>query len=104
MEPFVLVGRDVPEAGVATGRVVPGLDPVEDRGPGLLPGLERSAAEQLLLERGVEALADGVVVAIALGAHRLRDPGLAQRLAEDQIDVLAALVGVVDQLPGRLPA
>jgi hypothetical protein len=58
MESFVLVERNVSEAGVAACRVVPGLDPVEDRCPGLLAGLERSAAEQLLFEGGVEALAD----------------------------------------------
>ena len=68
--------------------VVPALDPGEDRGLRLLSGLERAPEQELFLERGVEALADGVVIAVALRAHRLRDPGLAQLLPEDQRDVL----------------
>ena len=55
--------------------------------------------DELLLERGEEALGDGVVVAVALGAHRAGDAGVAGGLAEGQRDVLRALVGVVDQ-PG----
>jgi hypothetical protein len=42
---------------------------------------------------------DGVVVGVPAGAHRDRDPGLVRGAAERQTDVLAALVGVVDQ-PG----
>ena len=45
---------------MAAGGVVPGFDPVEDCRFRFLPGLERAAAEELLLEGGVEALADGV--------------------------------------------
>ena len=52
---FVLVGRAVVEPGVAPLAVVPGLDPVEDRRPRLLPGPERTLAKQLLLKRGVAA-------------------------------------------------
>src|SRR6266536_3090562 len=102
MVSLVLVGCVVAESGVPAQRVVPGLNPVEDRRLRFLTRLERAAAEQLLLERGVEALADGVVVAVTLRAHRLRDPGLAQLLPEDQRDILRPLIRVMDQLVGRL--
>jgi hypothetical protein len=39
---------------------------------------------EFLLERGEEALGDGVVVGAALGAHRLGDAGVAAGLAEAQ--------------------
>ena len=44
--------------------------------------------DEFLLERGEEALGDGVVVAVALGAHRAGDAGVAGGLAEGQRDVL----------------
>jgi hypothetical protein len=47
---------------VAPLAVVPGFHPVEDRRPRLLSGRERASAHRLLLERGVERFADGVVV------------------------------------------
>ena len=40
--------------------------------------------DELLLERGEEALGDGVVEAVAAAAHRLGDPGGAGLLAEGQ--------------------
>src|SRR5207244_9272825 len=67
----------VAEPGMPAVAVVPALDPVEGRRPRLLLGAERAPAEELLLERGVEALADGVVVAVAPRAHRLREIGRA---------------------------
>ena len=53
--------------------------------------------DELLLERGEEALGDGVVVAVSAAAHRLRDPGGAGLLAEGEADELAALIGMADQ-------
>ncbi len=66
---FVFVGRAVAERRVQPLAVEEDLDVVEHRCPCLLAGAERAAAEQVLLKRGVEVLADGVVVAVASGAH-----------------------------------
>jgi hypothetical protein len=46
---------------------------------------------ELLLGRGEEALGDGVVVAVAFGAHRAGDAGVASGLAERERDVLTGL-------------
>ena len=77
---------------MASVAVVEDLDVVEDlgaqfglRGPG-------AAVDELLLQRGEEALGDGVIEAVALAAHRLGDPGGAGLLAEGEADELAALV------------
>jgi hypothetical protein len=48
--------------------------------------------DELFLEGREEALGDGVVVAVAAAAHRLRDAGGAGLLAEGERDGLAALV------------
>jgi hypothetical protein len=55
---------------MAALRVVPALDEVEDGHPGLGLGAEAVAVEQLALERREEALAQGIVVAVAYRAHR----------------------------------
>ncbi len=49
---------------MTAARVVPALDEVEDRQASLGLGGEPLAIEQLALERGEEALAQGVVVGI----------------------------------------
>jgi predicted NUDIX family NTP pyrophosphohydrolase len=59
--------RHVAESGVEPDRVVERLDVVEHCRPCVLPGSE-AAAEQVLLERGEEALSDGLVEAVAFGA------------------------------------
>src|SRR5215217_6094241 len=87
------------ELAVAALAVVEDFDVVEDLGPQLGFGGPRAAVDEFLLKRREEALGDGVVVAVAAAAHRLRDPGGAGFLAEVQADELAALVGVPDQ-PG----
>jgi hypothetical protein len=46
----------------------------------------RSSIDEFFVERGEEALGDGVVIAVALAAHRLRDPGSAGLLAEREAD------------------
>jgi hypothetical protein len=48
--------------------------------------------DELFLQGREEALGDGVVVAVAAAAHRLRDPGGARLLAEGKRDKLAALI------------
>ena len=59
-------------------------------------GSECDAIEQLALERGEEALAQRVVVAVADRAHRGPHAGLAAAPPEGERGVLAALVGVMD--------
>ncbi len=61
----------MPAAGV-----VEALDVPEDPEPGLLAGGEAFAAEEFFLERGEEALGEGVVPGVADRAHREVDPGL----------------------------
>ena len=58
----------------------------------------QNGVEQLALERGEEALAQGVVVAVADRAHRRPHPGLPASLAEGDGGVLGALVGVMDHV------
>jgi hypothetical protein len=48
--------------------------------------------DELFLERGEEALGDGVIETVAARSHRFGDPGGAGLLAERQRDELAALV------------
>ena len=81
-----LQGREHPERGVPANAVVEGLDVVEDLGGQLAAGRPGAAVKrQFFLERGEEALGDGVVVAVALGFPiQLSDPGLAGSLAEGQ--------------------
>src|SRR5688572_25183667 len=81
-----------PEGGVAAPAVVERLDVLEHRGLELEPRWPAAAVDELLLERGEEGLGDGVVVGVAAGAHRDRDPGLPCGAAEGEADVLGALV------------
>lgn len=64
-------------------RIVPALDEVEDGSARLHPGAEPLAIEQLALERGEEALAEGVIVRVAHAAHRRADAGVPAPLAKD---------------------
>ena len=65
------------------------------RRPGSLAQLglrwPRLAVDELLLDRGEEALGDGVVKAVALAARRLRDAGFAGLLAERRQDRVVSL-------------
>jgi hypothetical protein len=49
---------------MATSRVVPRFDPVEDRQGQLLAGFPTVLVEELELQRAEEALGDGVVVTL----------------------------------------
>ena len=80
----------MPEAAAAPAAVVEDLDVVEHLGPQLILVGPRAAVDQLLLERREEALGDGMVEAVALRLHRLRDAGGLGLLAERGRDELAA--------------
>ena len=77
-------------------RVVPALEPREDRHPRLGVTLERPAIDDFTLEGGEEALGHGVVVRIASRSHRGHDASFATSLAERIARILAALVGMVN--------
>src|SRR4051794_29798036 len=89
---------------MAAPAVVEGLEILEDRPPGRLPGREVGAVHELGLEAAEEGLHGRVVPAVPLAAHGLPDavPG------EDRPVVLARVlhpaVGVLDQPRRRLPS
>src|SRR2546422_9403998 len=85
---------------MAAARVVPALDEVEDAEAGRGRRWEALPIEQLALEGCEEALAEGVVVGVTHAAHRGPDPGLATPEPEGDRGVLAALVGVMDDVGG----
>src|SRR5690606_27066068 len=94
---------EVAERRVAPARVVEALDVVEDGGPGLGRIAEGMPIEQLALERGEEALGERVVVAVADRAHGGLDAGFAAACSEGDRGVLAALVGVMDDVSRPAP-
>src|SRR2546421_8777107 len=90
--------RLVIERRVSPPRIVEALDKVEDRESGLSRRAQRDAIEQLAFQRGKEALAQRVVVAVADRAHRRADASGAAAQAEADGRVLAALIGVMDDI------
>ena len=83
-------------------RVVPALDELEHRHPGLELVLEAAAREQFAFQGREEAFAHRVIEAIADRAHRGAHSGCAAARAELDRGVLGALIGVMDDL-GRAP-
>ena len=77
-------------------QVVPALDPLEDRCPGLGLRLEPTPIEQFLLEESEEAFGHGIVVVITDQAHRRHDAHLLAALAERDLDgnKIEAVTGV----------
>src|SRR5215217_3176200 len=89
------------ERGVPAAAVVEDLDVVEDLVAQLGLGWPAAAVDELFLERREEALGDGVVVAVAAAAHRLRDPGGARLLAEGKRDELGEFTRSSQHFQGR---
>ena len=73
---------------MAAPAVVERLDVLEHGGLQLEPGRPAAAVDELLLERREERFGDGVVVRVAAGAHRDRDPRVAGGPPERQAHVL----------------
>jgi len=94
-------GSEVTERRVTASGVVETFDEVEHRQLGHGTIGEPGAVEQLAFERGEEALAHGVVVAIADRSHRRPDACLAAASSELGRGVLASLVGVVNDAMRR---
>ena len=84
-----------PQRAVKPGWVVEAFDVLEDGRAQLGAGRPSSlwgVVQQLLLgQRREERLGDGVVVGVAAGAHRDRDPGLPRGASEREADVLPGL-------------
>src|SRR5262245_13707397 len=100
MKTLVAHGRLVAERRVPPARVVPTVDVVEQRAASLGGRAEPRAIEQLTLERGKEALAEGVVVGVAHRAHRQTDAEGQAALPVGDSGVLAAVIGLVDDAVG----
>jgi hypothetical protein len=84
-------------------RIIPALNELEDGESCFALSLEAMLDEQLALERRVEALAHRIVVAVANRTHRRTDTRFATALAEGDRGVLAALIGVVNDVRGPTP-
>src|SRR5262249_30318800 len=91
-------GRDVVQGRMASPRVIPALNEIEQGQPSLLAGAQRDAVEQFTLERREEALAQGVVVAIPDRAHRGAHVGSATAQAKAKGRILTALIRVMDDV------
>jgi hypothetical protein len=75
-------GREHAERRVAADAVVEGFDVLEDLAGEFAPGRPGAAVDEFLLERREERFGGGgVVIAVAFGAHRARDAGVAGGLA-----------------------
>src|ERR671930_1639023 len=81
---LILHRAQVADRGVPPGPVVDRLQPPEHLQPRLLPGAPVPPVDQLALQRGVEALDQRVVEAVAHRPHRRADPQLLQLAAERQ--------------------
>ena len=79
-------------------RVVPTFDPLEHRHFGFCLAVESASAQQLSLERGKETLSHGIVVRITDRSHRGPDADFPAATAKSKRCVLAALVGVVNDI------
>src|SRR5512134_213356 len=95
---FELDWRVVAECAVATMRVVPAFEPVEDGELRLGLALEAASIEQLRFQGGEEALGHRVVVSVSNRAHRRAHAHLLATRAKGDRGVLRAVVGVMDDL------
>jgi transposase len=95
--PFELGGADEVERRVAPDGIVEAVDVAADGLPGLGPGLEDGAPDQLGLQRLEEGLDHGVVVAVPLPGHRDQEAMPSELGLIVERAVLAATIRVVDQ-------
>jgi hypothetical protein len=79
-------------------RIVPSFDELKDLQARLGRSVEAGPVEQFAFECGEEGFAHGIVEAIADRAHGRADPGFPAAAAEGDGGVLAALVGVMDDI------
>jgi len=82
-------------------RIVPAFDELKNSRACLVWSVENVAVKQFTFQGGKEALAEGIVIAIADRAHRWADPGFPTALAKSQGSVLTAVIGVTLAPPAR---
>ncbi len=85
------------------GAVVEALDVIEERGAGLGVGGALAVVDGLVLQAAPKRLDEGVVVAVALAAHRGNEAVVGEDLAVRGAGKLGAAVGVHDQARRRPP-
>lgn len=78
--------------------IVPTFDEFEERLACLWLVVEGCAIEQFTFQGGKETLAEGIIETIADRAHRRTDAGVSTALAKRQGSVLAALIGVMNDI------
>jgi len=99
---FEVNRAEVMEGAVETVAVIKHLDEVEDGEAGLVSSLEGAPIDQFLFEGAPERFHGGVVVTVAFPAHGRECMAAGQSVTEITTGILAATVGVEDQLGSRL--
>src|SRR5581483_4570761 len=99
---FKVHRAEMAQGAVQPLTVVEALDVIEDLASRLAAGGELSAVNQFQFEGAPEAFHGGVVVAVALAAHRGHQAGPAQCLTVLLAGVLDAPVGMDKQIGWRL--
>jgi hypothetical protein len=79
-------------------RIVPSFDELKNGLACFGWGVEAGTVEQFAFECGEEGFTHGIIEAIADGTHRRADPGFPAAVAEGNRRVLAALIGVMDDI------
>lgn len=95
--PLELHGAEVAEVRAAASTVVEDLDELEDRRPQSIPRRPVVTIEQFGLQRGEEALGDGVVGRRTRATHTADDAGSPQVTAEAKTSVRTSLVRVMNE-------
>src|ERR1017187_10203787 len=90
------------EGAMETAPVIEGLDEVEDGLARFAASFEGTPIDQFLFERAPEGFHGGIVIAAGFATHGGEGLALRQSVAEVSAGVLAAAVGVEDQLGSRL--
>ena len=83
--------------------IIETFDEIEDLGAGLGAGVKARAINQFQFEGAPEAFHGGIVVTVALAAHRGHQFGGLERVAEVATGILDAAIRMEQQLGGRLP-
>ncbi len=95
MPALEVIWGEIAEGGVATMRIIPALDEVEDGKLRFALGFESMLDQQFAFEHCVEALAHCVVVAVTDRTHRWSDSGFSAAQPEGDRCVLRPLIGMV---------
>ena len=83
--------------------VIESFDEVEDGLPSFSTSFEGSSIDEFLFESTPEGLHGGIVITTGFAAHGREALALSQGLTELSTGILAAAIGVQDQLWRRLP-